>query len=626
MRSFIGLLLAFGLVASPSLARNDDKDKKDGDTKNASTATVNNTDKSADKSDTAKAEAAKTDDSGSANPNAAVESELQQMRDLIKAQSQQLDEERQALRQQEEQMRLLETRLENGTTSSPTAPAGTANASSGSAGLPSSSTTQPYAANAEVHAPASNGNGPGGSLHPQKSPTDNSPISFRIGNMDFTPGGFLDFTSVTRTTALGSGIGTSFGSIPLNTSLPAADLTETRFSAQNSRISLKAQGDFGDTNVLGYVEADFLGYQPPNALVTSNSNSLRMRLYFADLKRGPFEIQAGQMWSFMTPNRNGLSPLPSDVFYSQDMDTNYQVGLTWARQAAVRFIVHPTSWWAFGVSLENPEQFVPTTVVLPGASGTTASPFASQFDNGSSDTSSSAAVNNTKVPNLMPDVIVKTAFDGHIGERHMHIEAAGLIRSFKVVNQLSSPAETSTLVGGGGSVNANLELFKNFHAIANTYYSYGGGRYIFGLGPDVIVKSDGELSGIHSGSGIGGFEWQTTPRFMLYGYYGGAYFQRNFGYEYSAGSKCDGLADEACVGFGFPGSSTSSNRAIQEGSIGVIPTLWSSPNYGKLQIITQYSYLVRSPWAIPGVKPTTVADPKNAHASLIYVDLRYTLP
>jgi hypothetical protein len=620
MRSFIGLLLAFGLAASPSLARNDEKDKKDGDTKNASTATATNTDKSTDKAD-----AAKTDDSAGANPNAALESELQQMRDLIKAQSQQLDEERQALQQQQEQMRLLETRLENASTSSPVAPAGAANASSGAASLPPSSATQPYTA-AEIHAPASNANGSGGSLHPQKSQTDNSPISFRIGNMDFTPGGFLDFTSVTRTTALGSGIGTSFGSIPLNTSLPSAGLTETRFSAQNSRISLKAQGDFGETNVLGYVEADFLGYQPPNALVTSNSNSLRMRLYFADLKRGPFEIQAGQMWSFMTPNRNGLSPLPSDVFYSQDMDTNYQVGLTWARQAAVRFIVHPTSWWALGVSLENPEQFVPTTVVLPGVSGTTPSPFASQFDNGSSDTSSSAAVNNTKVPNLMPDVIIKTAFDGHLGERHMHIEAAGLLRSFKVVNQLSTPAETSTLVGGGGSVNLNLELFKNFHAIANTYYSYGGGRYIFGLGPDVIVKSDGQLSGIHSGSGIGGFEWQTTPRAMVYGYYGGAYFQRNYGFEYSPGGSCEGLGGEACVGFGFPGSSTSSNRAIQEGTFGVIPTLWSSPNYGKLQIITQYSYLVRSPWSIPNPKPTTTADPKNAHAGLIYVDLRYTLP
>jgi uncharacterized coiled-coil protein SlyX len=609
MRLFLGLLLAFGLAASPSMAGNDGNDKKDGDTKGtAATATVNTADK--DKADKDKADAAKADDSSAASAAAAVESELQEMKELIKAQSQQLEEQRQALQRQQEQMRLLETKLDG--SGSPTTPAASTPSAEAAA-------TQPYATNAEVHAPSTvNPPNKGGGLHPQKS--DSSPISFRIGNMDFTPGGFLDFTSVTRTTALGSGIGTSFGSIPFNTSLPAAGLSETRFSAQNSRVSLKAQGDFGETNVTGYVEADFLGYQPPNALVTSNSNSMRMRLYFADLKRGPFEIQAGQMWTFLTPNRTGLSPMPSDIFYSQDMDTNYQVGLTWARQAAVRFIVHPTKWWAFGISLENPEQFVPTTVVLPGTT------FASQFDNGSSDTSSSAAVNNPKTPNLMPDIIVKTAFDGHLGEKHMHIEAAGLVRSFKVVNQLSTPAENSTLVGGGGSVNVNLELFKNFHAIANTYYSYGGGRYIFGLGPDVIVKSNGQLSGVHSGSGIAGFEWQTTPRAMLYGYYGGAYFQRNYGVEFNATSSCNGVGGEACIGFGFPGSSTSSNRAIQEGTIGIIPTLWSSPNYGKLQIITQYSYLTRSPWSIPAVTPTTVADPKNAHASLIYVDLRYTLP
>ena len=31
-----------------------------------------------------------------------------------------------------------------------------------------------------------------------------------------------------------------------------------------------------------------------------------------------FEFLAGQSWSLMTPNRNGLSPAPGDLFYSQD--------------------------------------------------------------------------------------------------------------------------------------------------------------------------------------------------------------------------------------------------------------------------------------------------------------------
>jgi len=52
----------------------------------------------------------------------------------------------------------------------------------------------------------------------------------------------------------------------------------------------------------------------------------------------------------------------------------------------------------------------------------------------------------------------------------------------------------------------------------------------------------------------------------------------------------------------------------------VIPTLWSNPNYRKLQVITQYSYLVRSPWS------TTPPTPKNAHLSMVYAGLRYVLP
>jgi hypothetical protein len=443
-----------------------------------------------------------------------------------------------------------------------------------------------------------------------------SPLSFKIGNADFTPGGFVDITSVNRTTNVGSGIGTSFGSIPYNNTLPQARLSESRLTAQNSRLSLKVNANTGVNDFTGYVETDFLGFQPPNANQTSNSNSLRLRLYFVDVKHKKWELQAGQLWTWMTPNRVGLSPMPSDIFYSQNMDTNYQVGLTWARQTAFRIAYHPTSSWAIGVSLENPQQFVPNSVVFPSPA------FATQFDNGSGSTSAPSSAINPSVPNLHPDVIVKSAWDAKVGDRNMHFEVAGLFRSFKVFNSIGGANTTNSITGGGGSANVNLELVKNFRLIGNSFYSYGGGRYIFGLGPDVIVRPDGTLSGVHSGSGIGGFEWQANPKSMFYGYYGGAYFQRNFGLLASSATpapSCNGVSGFTCVGFGFPGSSNSANRAIQEGTIGIVPTLYSNPNYGKLQIITQYSYLTRAPWSVG-------TGPKNAHTSLIYADVRYTLP
>ncbi len=615
MRVLVAWLLALGLAVLPAMAAT----RKAGDgTDSTTSAAKANADATAAKAK--KDEASKTDILVKPEPSS-LEHELQQLRDLLVSQSKELEATREQLQQQQKKMEALENQLRAG--SDARAASTVAAAPSGSV-QPAISAAGPVISGQPMTATQGYGNDQG---------EKKSPLSFKIGVADFTPGGFLDFTSIFRSTNVGSGIGTSFGGIPFNNTLPQAALTESRFTAQNSRLSLKVDANASEsTHVTGYVEADFLGFLPPNGNQTSNSDSLRLRLYWADVRHGNWEVLGGQDWTFMTPNRVGLSPMPSDIFYTQNMDTNYQVGLIWARQAQFRVVYHPTKWWAFGVSLENPQQFAPSSVVFPSSATVPSTFFSGQFENGSGSTSAASAATNPAVPNLHPDVVVKTAFDGHVGGRAMHVEAAGLVRSFKVLNGLATPATTSTLTGGGGSFNVNLEMFKNFHLIGNSFYSYGGGRYIFGLGPDLIVRPDGHLSGVHSGSGIGGFEWQTNPHFMVYGYYGGAYFQRNFGFLPSSAKpapKCDGVSGFTCVGFGFPGSSTSSNRAIQEGTIGFIPTIWSSPNYGKLQIITQYSYLVRSPWdaGTVGKAPAPVVPgPKNAHTSLIYVDLRYVLP
>ena len=188
------------------------------------------------------------------------------------------------------------------------------------------------------------------------------------------------------------------------------------------------------------------------------------------------------------------------------------MGLTWTRAPQFRVVFHPNKRWALGLAIENPEQFIGGAVVLPSALTTS---YSGQLDNGTL----------PSTPNVHPDILPKVAFDGHLGDRHMHIEAVGMVRSFKVFNPLSGSTSMST--GGGGSVNLNLEMFKNFHVIANSFWSDGGGRYIFGLGPDLIIRGDGTPSLVHSGSAIGGFEWQATARNMLYSYYGVGYFQRN---------------------------------------------------------------------------------------------------
>ncbi|MCU1242870.1 MAG: hypothetical protein JWO71_3596 [Candidatus Acidoferrum typicum] len=443
-----------------------------------------------------------------------------------------------------------------------------------------------------------------------------SPLYFEIGRAKFTPGGFLDATSFTRTTNLGSGIATSFGAVPFNNT-PQGRLSEFRFSAQYSRLSLKVDAPVTDaTSLTGYVETDFLGFQPANANITSNSNSLRLRVYWANVKHGKWEVLGGQEWSLMTPNRVGLSPYTGDVFYTYNEDPNFQVGLIWARQAQFRVTYHPTHKLAVAVSAENPQQFAPASVVFPSTT------FLTQFDNGSSATNAPSATTNPAVPNLHPDIIVKAAYDTELMRRRFHVEVAGLIRSFRVLNTLVTPNRTDTITGGGGSINLNFQLIKNLTLIANSFYSDGGGRYLGGLGPDAIVKANGNVSAVHSGGGIGGLEWQASRKYMFDAYYGGAYFQRNFGALPTPGSTCNGLAGFSCVGFGFPGSANTTNRAVQEATFDVIPTLWSSEEYGKFQVITQYSYLVRSPWSTQTTPPT----PKNAHTSIVYAGIRYTLP
>jgi hypothetical protein len=445
-----------------------------------------------------------------------------------------------------------------------------------------------------------------------------SPLYFKIGAAEFFPLGFMDLTSITRTTQLG-GIGTSFGSIAFGNTV-AGRLSEERLSVQNSRIGLRTQAKFGEAEVTGYLEADFLGYQPANAYDTSNSNTLRMRLYWVDYRRGKFEVLGGQSWSFLTPNRNGLSALPGDLFYSQDVDTNYQLGLTWARQAGIRFIVHPNSNWAVGVAFENPEQTLPSSVVVPAAAGTG---YASQFDSNSGNTSSSTGVNNPNTPNLSPDIIPKIAFDANPAGHQVHFDLAGLFRTFKAVNVIATPGSITaantvytSIHGGGLAGTVNVELVKNLRFITTAFYSYGGGRYIASTsGPDVIVRPDGTLSGVHSGSGIGGLEWTRNPKLVVYAYYSGAYFGRNYD-----------LTGATYTGYGFhaaaaPSSaSLAADRYLYEPTFGIHYTMWRNPNYGDLRLMTQYSYVSRAPWSLPATVPNT------AHSSMVYIDLRYDLP
>ncbi len=271
------------------------------------------------------------------------------------------------------------------------------------------------------------------------------------------------------------------------------------------------------------------------------------------------------------------------------------------RDPQFRLVYHATPTITLGVALEAAEQYGGGSagagvITLPAS---LASSYGPQIDTGNS---------TFNAPNVHPDIVAKIAFDPKLGSRHLHFELAGLISTGKFFNPADQQSHSAT--GGGVSAGINVEMFRNFRLIANGFYSDGGGRWIFGLGPDLIVKANGEPSLAHSASTVSGFEYQMTRKDLFDVYYGGAYVQRNTAIDLNG----------QLVGYGYDGSPLNHNRSIQEVTAGYTRTFWRDPNHGALQFITQYSYVVRHPWSVPAGHPSA------ARTNLFYLDLRYLFP
>ncbi len=440
----------------------------------------------------------------------------------------------------------------------------------------------------------------GASSNPCEAPPDGNAIPpyLRLGSICITPVGFMDLTAVWRDKNAGSSIGSNFGAIPYN-NVAAGHNSEYRFSPQNSRIGFRIDGDWKGTHFMGYNEFDFLGTGAANNIgVTNGAFVPRIRLYWVDVRKGQWEFLAGQSWSLLTPNRKGLSPLPGDIFYGQVMDVNYLIGLTWDRQPGVRVVWHPNTKLAWGISFENPNQYMGGNAgtgssVLPaglaGLAGT-------QLDN--------TSTGFLGTPNVMPDIISKISFEPNA---RVHLEIAGLVRAFRVWDP--NTTQHNTAIGAGGSFNANVEVVKNLRLISNNFWSDGGGRYLFGSVPDVVLRPDGSISPIHAGGFNEGFE-ATVKNTLPFVYWGASYAGRDVALD----------ANGKPIGYGFTGSANSQNRTMQEITFGFIQTFWKNPRYGSLSLISQYEWAYRNPWYVaPG-------SPKAAHDSTIFMDVRYTLP
>jgi hypothetical protein len=603
MRRIAATILALGMVLAPALSAANDKD---GDKK------------STDSTKAAPNDTGKTDNkpATSAPSNAEVMAELEQMRALLKEQADQIA-------QQQHQIAAMQSRLDGSsvvvasvsTPAASPAPATSSVPTTSVASVPASSNVILTAADAPAN--------PAAAAAAPRQEQKESPLSFKIGGAEFTPGGFVDFQNIFRSTNASNGssifsqdngnsIGTNFGVIPFSNTV-AGHLTEYRATAQTSRVSLKVTDKFGLNDVTGYIEADFNGNDSLNTYVGTNDHTLGLRLYWLDLKRGKWEFLGGQSWGMLTPNYVGLSPMPSDLALTMNEDAHYQVGLPLTRAAQFRAAYHFNDHWVWGASIENPQQYTGfNETVFPFAFNAQLN---TQFD----------ANNNPQTPNVAPDVISKMAYDTDMNGRHFHVEAGGLMTTVKVtVLPTAGPTFVShSKIGGGVEGAFNFDLTKNFRLVANGMYGNGIGRYLLGLGPQAVMvpiqtgvgQFDARPSLVHAATGSVGIETQVHSKTQFGFYYGAVYFERNTFVDVTSP-----LLTQPFIGFGGVNSSNSANRAIQEGTIDWTQTLWGSESHGKLQLVTQGSYLTRAPWFV------AAGAPKNAHLFMSFVSLRYVLP
>ncbi|HKF22808.1 MAG TPA: hypothetical protein VKE93_14655 [Candidatus Angelobacter sp.] len=442
-----------------------------------------------------------------------------------------------------------------------------------------------------------------------------SPLSFRIGGADFTPGGFVDFENVFRSTNTGNITATNFWTIPFSNTVQG-HLTEYRATGQYSRFNIKTHTKFGSNDVTGYLEFDFNGNDAANVFVTSNPHTDRIRVYWLDLKRGQWEFLGGQSWGLLTPNRVGIGPMPSDKFLTIGEDAQVHVGVNYTRAGTFVAAWHPNPNFAWGVGVENPDQFAGQgEIIFPFAFNAQLGP---QLD----------AANQNTVPNVAPDLVTKLAWDSDPSGRHFHFEIGGLASTVKVTNLptfLGATFDHHAKMGGAVQTALNFELIpKKVRFVADGMWGNGDGRYLIGMAPQAVVLPNAagnnvNVSLVHSGNALVGFEMQPGKNTQFGFYYGGMYAQRLFGCDTSSPvvGTCSG---HPFIGFGGPNSPNSANRSVQEATIDWTQTFWRNPQYGALLLVTQASYVTRSPWFV------AAGAPKNAHLTMGYVSLRYVLP
>ncbi len=454
-----------------------------------------------------------------------------------------------------------------------------------------------------------------------------------------------------------------FSTLPFQNS-PLWYENENRYSAQQSRLAIKASGDIDPAQHLtAYWENDWLGAAPTANSRESNSYNLRMRQawLFYDNDNWHSHFLAGQAWSMLTANRQGILPGTENVPLT--IDAQYVVGFNWARQPQLRFVQDWNKVVWFGVSVESSQTaFASNGNGVANASATslfspgngTVVPTGLGVNPGNNCNASGLLDDVTQCSNnKFPDVVEKVALDpgwGHYEgvaiQRWFTDEVAATGAPFLLPHQISTGWQEKTNFGWGAGGSVVLPVWEKVLDLQGSVLTGQGlGRYGSSQLADVTIGPDGTLKPLQTTQVLLGFIAHPWAGLDVYGYAGQEQVNANFwtqtvgktttngGYGnpgyFNGGCAVENTASTFGAGFNTPvapGACTANVKRTQELSIGFWQQLYKG-DLGQVRVGAQYEFVRLQ--AFDGLGKVTVANGPtpnqglNPYNNIVFFSLRY---
>lgn len=435
--------------------------------------------------------------------------------------------------------------------------------------------------------------------------------------LTLTPVGFVAAEGVWRQRNITADIGSNFSNIPFS-GTTNGNTSEFRLTGRQSRIGLMATGTTGSMKLLGYWESDFLTVGTTSNSNESNSYALRVRQFFLSAAKGDWTISGGQMWSLMTPDKNGMNPRSEWVPLT--IEAQYAVGFNWARQAGFRLVdkLSDVATWGFGVEASQTlysARNAPGNFVTGQAGGS--------LLNGTT----------TYSTDYSPDFVTKLAFDPK-GMGHWELKAVASSFRDRIFNA-TTPTDSRNVTNWGYGVGFGIMLpftsgGRDVMDIGlSGLYGNGIGRYGTTTLPDVTIGADTTLKPITAGQLMLTIETHPTKDLDVYSYIGSEYAARTtfvngagkgvgYGSPLNVNTTCETEAAPTNNTTPNSGACSADTRAYWQANLGFWYRFYKGAA-GTLQWGMQYSYTSKNSWSGVGGAPQAIDN-------MLFSSFRYVLP